>query len=709
MRLFLCLFFLFAAVNTYGQIILSGNVMSKRGTSIPGVNVYLKDSYDGGTTDANGFFSFKTTKTDSMVVIATCIGFEPKEQLITDPFQKIEFRLAEKVNELSAVSITAGTIDVSDKATSMVMKPLDVVTTAGALANITGALNTLPGTATVANDGRLFVRGGDASETAIFFDGLRVGNGYGTTTSNLPTRNRFNAALFKGTFFSTGGYSAEYGGALSSVLALESIDKPVRNQTDLSFMSVGLAAASTFVGAKQSVTAELAYTDLNPYQQIIKQNFDFELAPRTLQGQALYRHQLGNDGMVKGFLQASGSQFVIWQPQPGEEGRGQRIAIENTFGFGNASYKKLIGEKWISEGGLSLSLNTDQVQIDSNNYQTDNRLFHVKQKLTHYFTDALKLKSGVEVMVHSYKSADKVLNLSRDFVDSRSALFAEVEWFASPSLSLRGGLRGNYASLNNDFKLEPRIAAAYRPYSKGVISVAAGYYSQNQDEDIQLVAKNIADEEAGHLQLSFQHGSDKRIFRVEGYLKSYTQLAVNSSQGYQAVGQGFANGFDVFYRDRTTFKNIDFWVTYSYVNSRRQYGDFQTEVQPSFAPEHNLSVVGKFWIADWKSQPGATFSWNSGYTYDNPNLIGEMESVSPNYAALSVNWSYLWKQNLIMHLACNNVLGREKVFGYTYANHPDESGQFQSLAEGQPAARFFFIGVFWTISKHKEANQLNNL
>ncbi|NEN22688.1 TonB-dependent receptor [Cryomorpha ignava] len=709
MRLLTLFFFLFAAATNYAQVTLSGNVSSKQGNPLPGVNVYLKGTYDGGTTGANGLFSFKSAQTDSLIVVATCIGFEPKEQFVTDPSQKIVFRLTEKVNELSAVSITAGTIDVSDKASSMVMKPLDVVTTAGALADITGALNTLPGTATVANDGRLFVRGGDASETAIFFDGLRVGNAYGSTTSGLPTRNRFNAALFKGTFFSTGGYSAEYGGALSSVLALETIDEPVRNQTDLSFMSVGLSAASTLVGEKQSISAELAYTDLNPYQELIRQNFDFELAPRTLQGQALYRHKLGNEGMVKGFLQMSGSQLIIWQPQPGEEGRGQRIAINNTFGFGNASYKKIIAEKWISEGGMSLSLNTDNLEIDSNKYQTDNRLFHVKQKLTHYFTDALKLKSGAEVMVRDYKSADKVLDLSNDFEDIRSALFAEVEWFASTSLSIRGGLRGNYGSLNNEFKLEPRVAAAFRPYKQGIISVAAGIFSQNQNENIQLLSGNIADQEAGHLQLSFQHGSDDRIFRIEGYLKSYSQLAVKTENGYRAQGQGYANGFDLFYRDRTTFKNTDFWVTYSFVDSRRQYEGFQTEVQPSFAPKHNLSVVGKYWIADWKSLPGATFSWNSGYTYDDQNLIGEMESVSPCYASLSVNWSYLWKQNLIVHVACNNVLGRENIFGYTYANQPDENGKFQSMAQGQPAARFLFVGVFWTISKHKEANQLNNL
>lgn len=709
MHSFLLFILLIFTTATYGQFTLSGNVTSKRGEPIPGVNVYIKGSYDGGTTDANGDFSFQFASEDSLILVATCIGFEPNEQFIADPTQKIEVRMAQKVTELSAVSITAGTIDVSDKATSMVMKPLDVVSTAGALANITGALNTLPGTATVANDGRLFVRGGDATETAIFFDGLRVNNAYGSTTSGFPTRNRFDADLFKGTFFSTGGYSAEFGGALSSVLALETIDEPLRNQTDLSFMSVGLAASMTRVFEKQSVTAEVAYTDLAPYQEVVKQNFDFELAPRTLQGQVLYRHKLGNDGLIKGFVQMSGSQFIIWQPQPGESGRGSRIAINNNFGFGNASYKKVLNEKWIADGGISFNINSDEVEVDSNKYQTDSRLYHFKQKVTHYFSGALKLKSGVEVIVHDYETADKVLDLSLKFQDITPALFTEVEWYPSASLSFRGGLRGNYGSLHNRFSLEPRLAAAYRPYKQGVISAAAGIFSQKQDELVVISSREIRDKEASHLQLSFQHGSEKRIFRIEAYSKSYSRLALNAASSYLAQGEGFAKGFDLFYRDKKTFKHTDFWVTYSFVHSRRQFQNFGAKVQPSYAPMHNLSVVAKYWVPSWKSMTGATFSWNSGQTYDNPNIPGEMESLSPNYVSLSVNWSYLWKQNLIVHLACNNVLGRENVFGYNYANAPDESGQYPDLAIGQPASRFFFVGVLWTISKHKEANQLNNL
>ncbi|MEI2421899.1 TonB-dependent receptor plug domain-containing protein, partial [Arthrospira platensis SPKY2] len=102
----------------------------------------------------------------------------------------------------------------------------------------------MPGAQIVGNDGRLFVRGGEANETQTFVDGLRVAQAFNPTANNIPTRSRFSPFLFNGISFSTGGYSAEYGEALSSVLTLNTIDEPTQNQTDISFMTVGLGVGN---------------------------------------------------------------------------------------------------------------------------------------------------------------------------------------------------------------------------------------------------------------------------------------------------------------------------------------------------------------------------------------------------------------------------------------------------------------------------------
>lgn len=68
------------------------------------------------------------------------------------------------------------------------------------------------------NDGRLFMRGGFGSEIAIFIHGLKVCNSFGTTANNEPSRTQFNQNMFKGSFFSTDGYSAKFGQSLSYAL-----------------------------------------------------------------------------------------------------------------------------------------------------------------------------------------------------------------------------------------------------------------------------------------------------------------------------------------------------------------------------------------------------------------------------------------------------------------------------------------------------------
>ena len=56
-----------------------------------------------------------------------------------------------------------------------------------------------------------------------------------------------------------------------------------------------------------------------------------------------------------------------------------------------------------------------------------------------------------------------------------------------------------------------------------------------------------------------------------------------------------------------------------------------------------------------------------------------------------------------------NVLGANQIFGYEYANNPNNNGVFERKEINPLASRFFFLGFFWTISKDKKDNQLQNL
>ena len=83
--------------------------------------------------------------------------------------------------------------------------------------------------------------------------------------------------------------------------------------------------------------------------------------------------------------------------------------------------------------------------------------------------------------------------------------------------------------------------------------------------------------------------------------------------------------------------------------------------------------------------------------------------MTDHYADLSVNFSYLPRQNIVIHASATNLLGRDNVFGYEYESTPGEDGVFDSRPVGQAAKHFLFLGVFITLTRDKTQNQLENL
>lgn len=190
-----------------GQTTISGVVSDQQGKGIPGANIFIKDSYDGTTSDVNGKFSFSTAETGDQILAVSFIGFKPSEQkiILNGSNVEIKIKLKESLNELKAVTIAAGAFEASDEKKMVILKPLDIVTTAGASGDIYGAIQTLPGTGVVGEKEGLYVRGGDANEARTYIDGLLVDNPYFSSVPDVPQRGRFSPFLFKGTSFSSGG------------------------------------------------------------------------------------------------------------------------------------------------------------------------------------------------------------------------------------------------------------------------------------------------------------------------------------------------------------------------------------------------------------------------------------------------------------------------------------------------------------------------
>jgi len=254
---------------------------------------------------------------------------------------------------------------------------------------------------------------------------------------------------------------------------------------------------------------------------------------------------------------------------------------------------------------------------------------------------------------------------------------------------------------------------AYKPGKQGQFSFAYGTFRQSPLNQYLRVNRQLDAQRAEHFILNYQILTDRKTFRIETYYKKYTDLIKFNGAPNMLTnsGNGYAKGLELFWRDSETIKNADYWISYSFLDTERDYLNFPTSAVPSFASAHNFSFVYKHFVTSIKSQLGFTYSYASGRTYFNPNKPADQFNLdkTPSYQDLSANIAYLPKNNLIIYLSCTNLLGRDNIFGYEYSALPNTGGVYESRPIRQPAPRFLFIGVFITISKNKSINQLPNL
>lgn len=708
-------FFLFTIVSAQTEI--SGKITDERGEPIPGANVYLQGTYDGASTDENGQFKFKTTAEGVKVLVISFLSFETlKKEINVSEFKNQTLKLRESVNTLDAVILTAGTFEAGDKARVSVLKPLDIVTTAGAVGDIIGALATLPGAQTVGESNRLFVRGGEADETQTFVDGLRVAQPYGAAANDLPTRGRFSPFLFSGISFSTGGYSEEYGEALSSVLLLNTNDEVKQEQTEISLMTVGLGLGNTQRWDKSSLTFNLSYVNLAPYQLLVPQKVDWNKPYQTLAGETVYRREFKN-GLLKIYASLDVSDFDLNQEDINQTDKVRFDLTNNNF-YANASYKGTFGNNWNLQTGMSYGVSLNEIYIDANKVNNSEYASHFKTKLSKKITERIKISGGLDYFItnfdEDYYSIDEP-TFNSGYQNNIAAAYVGSDIFFSKNTALKVGIRAANNSLLDEFHVSPRVSFAYKVSKNGQFSLAYGDFVQTPRQDYIKYTTDLLSEKASHYILNYQYNQDGKTFRAEAYYKSYDDLVKFDSSNaqfdsnYSSNGTGFAQGLDLFWRDNKTFKALEYWVSYSYIDTERDYRNYPTEAQPSFVANHTLSLVTKKWIENWKSQIGFSYTVNSGRPYNNPNETQFMNGLTKPYQNLSFNWAYLLSQQKILYFSVSNIMGTDNVFGYQYANTPDMNGDFQRRAITQPADRFFFVGFFWTISDDKKVNQLDNL
>ena len=126
---------------------------------------------------------------------------------------------------LEAVVVDGGT-RMDDAQSAVALTRVDVLTTPGGTADIFQAFQTGPGATRAGEGSDLYVRGGDPAESPTFVDGARLFYPGRYETLNGSSFGILDAQVLEQAYFSSGGFSARYGDALSGVLDVRTIGRP---------------------------------------------------------------------------------------------------------------------------------------------------------------------------------------------------------------------------------------------------------------------------------------------------------------------------------------------------------------------------------------------------------------------------------------------------------------------------------------------------
>ncbi len=732
------------------QVKISGRITDNKNKPLSGVSIVLKNTYDGATSDSSGAYSFITAEKGPQQLEASFTGYNPIMQNIIVGLEPIvlNMSLKEQITELKAVVISAGSFEASDKNKGAVLNSIDIVTTPSANGDVTSAFKSLPGTQQVGESEGLFVRGGTATESKIYMDGNLVNNFFYSSTPGIATRGRFNPFLFKGTVFSTGGYSALYGQALSSALILESNDLPERTQADFGVSVVGLGGGIQHLAKdkKSSWGVSYNYTNLWLAFNVIKQKQDYFQLPVAHQTDANFRIKTKNGGFLKYYGYLSANKVGFRNPDIDSLVLKDAFAIQNLNTYQNINWKDRIGKGWRINTGISFSTNKDDINNelqDAKDHKVNIRspfFYSFKNfsllNIARYAQARVVLEKKIKGLTairfgsdYFYSNEKTTYTLfdgtkyDEKVTDHLYAGFAETDIYVTNSLAAKIGTRLEHSAIINKWNIAPRLSLAYKLADNSQASFAYGIFYQNPERRLLPGTAGIDYSKATHYIFQYTRQTKDHTLRAELFYKNYDDLYKTAPEinGRELAannnGFGKAKGIEFFWRDKKTIKNVDYWFSYSYLDTKRDFLNYPTEIQPSFAASHTAAFVFKRFVLPWKT--GFNFSYNFAtgrpyynIAYDNAQgkytIADQGRTINYNNMSFSINYlPNLGKKDAktfaVWVLGINNVLGQNQVYSYNYSNNGS-----RKEAVTPPSKRFLFIGCFLSFGIDRTQDAINN-
>ncbi len=721
------------AAQVSGIAVVRGNVTNADGLPLGYVNVYILGTTDGAATTSDGQFAFRTRHLGEQQIRAAMIGFETfglQLHLSPGDTNTVRIVLRDALVRLDETIVEADAYTTGDGETAT-LQSLDVVTTAGAAADIFRVIKTFPGVSMVDEGAGLFVRGGDVSETVILLDQATVTHPY---KYESPTGGVFGTIppfMVRGTVFSSGGFSARYGNALSAILAMDSQDMPPVHQ-----YSLGLGLAAVSLGAHMPIlpgklgvrfTGNRSFTET--MFRLNGQKDQFLTTPRSYDVNLSVIYQYSSTGRVKLFNFTTDDRVGVFVPEPSFGGiyRG-----ETTSWLHNVQWVDILNS-WFVQTSASLSRYTASQQLGNLDLEPGDDTYKLRtdaerevgqhsrfgigaeiERTNSHFRGTIPAREGV------LNPAAAKLHLNYTSAATRVGFYGEAEFRPARRILLLVGARTDYHEQSGHTTVDPRLSARYLISRASRIRLAWGLYHQfpaPYEYNAAFPLSALQPQLAQHLILGWHYEKGPVTLRLEAYDKTYRNLTLSTGEStYLSIGEGEARGLDFFMRyGRYLETRFNGWIAYSLLNSRRLqarqlgYG-YMLEQGPSpYDITHNLTVVGKVRIV--KSLYGSlTFRHATGRpvtpvvdaisaddgSYFLPVHGSPGSERLPDFRRLDVSANYFvpfGMHNVSIYVSVGNLLNRANVLDYDYSL--DYSSRSERATRYR---RFLYFGAVFNFS-----------
>ena len=599
---------------------LSGRIRSEDGRPVEGALAQVNPVSDSTRVeytlaDELGFFAFRDLEQGAHVLRVTRIGFEEYREQVTVEAEgtEVEVAMTSQAIEIAGITVEAersraktrfeesAGITVQE-IEAAALKSLPIIAESDPLR----AIEVLPGVTTVSDFSAAFnVRGGSADQNLILLDEVPIFNPFHLG----GIFSVFNADMVDRVELQSGGFAAEYGGRVSSVLTIESDpgDGEFGVDAGISVLASRLAVNGTiprgateklgFQTTRWRMSARRSYLDV-----LFKPWVDFPYHMSDVQG--VFEAWTGRGSRLR-FVGYTGRDVV------------DLSGVDDTplpirWWWGNDA----IGGSWTQSmsGGASMAVRASLSRFGSDlsfpeadaEFKTGVEQASVGADLELLPSWATRWKSGVSAKQVSYDNG--LLGGGSTFLDQEGsgveiAGYSQVHWDPSPNWLVEGGVRADYWRPNageTEATLSPRFAVRrFLRDRNSAVRLAAGRYSQfihsTRDEEFPFgidtwvlagaEAPRIVSDQVQVGAETFFGEDDDWFASLEGYFRTFDGVAAvnavddpNDDSDALVAGDGDAYGVDLYVkRDRGTTTG---WLSVSFLKTLRSFPDTRVGIEP---------------------------------------------------------------------------------------------------------------------------------